>query len=227
MEYEEHDKAPTFKRKSKKSSFASNKGAHSSQSQKRDKFEKKPPKKISEKYLHNSGLAYLQRFTASSMHFKTVMTRKINKSCYHHLEQDRDECLVMLSNVTENFIKMGLLDDEAYLKGMITSFRRRGLSSRQIDGKLRQKGYDGDSIKNALIAHDQYEYKTEFQGDFYAALTFARKKKIGPYDINEKYEFDKALGIMGRAGYSFETAQKIIRMTVEELEEILDEMNKL
>ena len=205
-----YDKPPEFKRKSKKK-FSDN-----------GKCEFKPPKKISEKYLYNSGMAYLQRFTASSMHFKTVMTRKINKSCRHHVEQDREECLALLDKVTERFKEMALLDDDAYLKGMITSFRRRGLSSRQIDGKLRQKGYDGDRIKSALKIHDLDEYNTEYKGDFYAALTFARKKKIGPYDLNEKYEFDKALGVMGRAGYSFDTAQKIIKMSEEELEEELN-----
>lgn len=204
-----YDKLPTDKRKSKKK-FSDG-----------GKREIKPPKKISEKYLYNSGLAYLQKFTASSMHFKSVMKRKIDKSCRHHIEQDRDECLIMLDTVTKRFIDMMLLDDEAYLKGMITSFRKRGLSSRQIEGKLRQKGYEADRVKTALKVHDLNEYDTEYKGDFYAALTFARKKKIGPYDLNNKYEFDKALGVMGRAGYNFETAQKIIKMTHEDLEEEL------
>ncbi len=208
-----YDKPPIDKRKSKKK-FSDD-----------GKREFKPPKKISEKYLYNSGLAYLQKFTASSMHFKTVMKRKIDKSCRHHVEQDREECFAMLDTVTQKFIDMMLLDDEAYLKGMITSFRRRGLSSRQIEGKLRQKGYEGDRVKTALKIHDLDEYDTEYKGDFYAALTFARKKKIGPYDLNNKYEFDKALGVMGRAGYDFATAQKIINMTDEDLEEELNSMS--
>ncbi|MEM7618513.1 MAG: RecX family transcriptional regulator [Pseudomonadota bacterium] len=212
MNYSKQDKAPHFKSKPQKPAF---KGKNSDN--KRREF--KPPKKITEKYLHNSGLAYLQRFTASSMHFKTVMTRKIDKSCRHHVEQNRDDCLKMLNNVTEKFFELGLLDDNAYLKGMITSFRRRGLSSRQIDMKLRQKGYDGERILEALRIHDLDEYNTEYTGDFYAALTFARKKKIGPYDEIARYEFDKALSMMGRAGYNFETSKKIIEMSKEELEE--------
>jgi regulatory protein len=216
MNYEEQDKAPNFKRKSKKPGFKTKNNSKPKQNGRR---EFKPPKKISEKYLHNSGLAYLQRYTASSMHFKTVMTRKIDKSCRHHLEQDREDCLVMLNNVTAKFIEMGLLDDNGYLKGMITSFRRRGLSSRQIDAKLRQKGYESDRILDALRTHDLDEYDTEYKGDFFAALTFARKKKIGPYDLNGKYEFNKALGVMGRAGYNFEISRKIIEMNEDELEE--------
>ena len=222
MNYEQHDKAPAAKRKSKKSAFQGNDNRKGKDRKYGGKREFKPPKKITEKYLHNSGLAYLQRFTASSMHFKTVMTRKIDKSCRHHEEQDREECLQMLDKTTEKFRELGLLDDEAYLKGMITSFRRRGLSARQIDAKLRQKGYDGDRIKSAVQTHDMDEYETEYRGDFYAAMTFARKKKIGPYDFNKKYEFDKALAVMGRAGYSFDSAQKIIKMSNEELQEHLD-----
>lgn len=54
--------------------------------------EAKPPKKISERYLYNSGLAYLQRFPSSSSNFQRVMMRKINNSCRHHVEQDIDAC---------------------------------------------------------------------------------------------------------------------------------------
>lgn len=185
------------------------------------KREFKPPKKISERYLYNSGLAYLQRFPASSYHFKSVMTRKIDKSGHHHEDQNREQCLQWLDDLVVKFQDLGLLDDAAYLKGMITSLRRRGLSSMQIKMKLQQKGYAQDEISNELREHDVEEYRTEEKGDIYAALVYARKKRLGPYDLENKKPPEKALAAMARAGYSYDIAKKTIEMSEEELQEKL------
>lgn len=205
-----------------------NKGKNKSESKDENKGENKeeqprfkPPKKITAKYLHNAGLAYLQRFPASSMHFHTVMMRKINKSCRHHTEQDRGECEKLLLALIDNFKEMALLDDQGYLNGMIVSLRRRGLSSTQIHLKLRQKGYQQSEIKDALTTHDLDEYNTDHQGDFFAAITFARKKKLGAYDVLKKRDPDKSLAAMARAGYSYDISKKILDMTIDEIEEAI------
>lgn len=186
------------------------------------KREFKPPKKISERYLYNSGLAYLQRFPASSYHFKSVMMRKISKSCRHHTEQDSEQCEKWLDELIVKFKELSLLDDNAYLKGMITSYRRRGLSTLQITMKLQQKGYEGTRIKSALQDYDLEEFKTDTHGDLYAALIFARKKKLGPYDIQQRYAPEKALATMARAGYSYDIAKKTLEISDQELEEKLN-----
>lgn len=181
----------------------------------------KPPKKISERYLYNSGLAYLQRFPASSYHFKSVMMRKIDKSCRHHVEQNTEQCEKWLDELILKFQELTLLDDKAYLKGMMTSYRRRGLSSMQIKLKLSQKGYSTEDIQNELSQYDAQEYQTEYEGDLYAALIFARKKRLGPFDIENKKPFEKALASMARGGYSFEVAKKTLEISPDDLEERL------
>jgi regulatory protein len=177
----------------------------------------KPPKKISARYLHNSGLAYLQRFPASSMHFRTIMMRKINKSCRHHIEQNHEECVCLLDELIVKFRDLGFLNDEAYLHGMVRSLRKRGLSTRQITHKLTQKGYESHAIDSAIKEHDTEEFDSEYNGDFYAALLFARRKKLGPFDIFKKRDPKKSLASMARAGYSYAIAKKIIEMNESEI----------
>lgn len=193
------------------------------------KREIKPPKKITQKYLYNSGLAYLQRHIASSHHFKSVMMRKINKSCRHHTEQDMDECEALLDVVIQQFQKMMILDDAAYLKGMVTSFRRRGLSRSQITYKLGQKGFSHEAVTQELNTHDSDEYRIEDNenGDVYAALVFARKKKLGPYDPDNKKTPEKSLATMARAGYSYEIAKKTLDIAPDMLEELEDKFTRL
>src|SRR5687768_1034793 len=101
---------------------------------------KKPPKKITETYLHNAGLYYLQRFSASSESFRRVMMRKVERSCRAHPEQDRAECARMVDELVRKFLGAGLLNDGQYAEAMVSTLRRRGLSSRAIQARLAARG---------------------------------------------------------------------------------------
>ncbi len=177
---------------------------------------KRPPKKITERYLHNAGLAYLQRFAASSGHFRTVMMRKIDRSCRHHTDQDRTQCIETLESLIEKFLHAGLLDDEAYTRGMVHSLRRRGLPARLITAKLQQKNVPSGLIKSALEENGD--------SDLLAAVRFARRKKLGPYDHDNKKPYDKSLAAMGRSGFGYDIARKTLEMSPEEAENILSHM---
>lgn len=176
----------------------------------------RPPKKITESYLHNSGLYYLQRFTASTAHFKKIMTRKIDKSCQWHKDQDRDSCIKMLDNIAARFQELGLLNDEAYARGMVNSLRRRGLSGRMIRAKLAAKGLGSDETEQALCRHAE-DLGTDENVELIAALRLARRRKIGPYSREagvkkDESAYNKALGSMARAGFSFDVCKKILDM---------------
>lgn len=193
----------------------------SSQARKKPFERKKPkvPRKISERYLHNAGLAYLQRFSSSSANFKRVMLRKIDKSCRHHTEQDPEACEAMLDKTILKFQDLELLNDALYLRGMVTSLSRRGLSSLQIQQKLMQKGLPNDDISQALNLYEEEEYETSGQADLYAAIIYCRKKKFGAFDIMERKDPEKSLASMARAGYSYEIAQKVLKMPMQVIEE--------
>lgn len=91
------------------------------------KHQKKRPRKITETYLHNSGLFYLERFAASKAHFKVVMTRKVKRSCLYHVDQNYETCVEMVDALADRFEELGLINDAIYTRGCVESFRRRGL----------------------------------------------------------------------------------------------------
>lgn len=233
MIWDSKDSADGFKNKAPKQGRGkfSNTASKRRPSKPPERKEPKPPKKISERYLYNSGLAYLQRFPASSSHFKSIMMRKIYKSCQHHEDQNAEECEDLLDSLVIQFQDLKLLDDTSYLKGMIISLRKRGLSALQITMRLQQKGFEKDAIKSALKTHDDLEYETDdnddVNGDIYAALIFARKKRLGPYDPEQKRSPEKSLASMARAGYSYDIAKKTLEITPEELEEKLMTLSSL
>lgn len=186
--------------------------------------EKRPPKKITESYLHNSGLYYLERFAASKNHFKTVMLRKVKRSCMHHKDQSYEDCALIVEALADKFEELGLIDDNAYLRGMVTSLRRRGLSARAITTRLQHKGIDGAKTKLALESHDRDNCDIPDEADLLAALTYCRKKKIGPFVVKPKNDENieqKWLASIGRQGFSYDIARRVLEMSIDDAEEKL------
>jgi len=182
----------------------------------------KPPKKVSASWLHNAGLYYLQRFAASSGHFRTVMRRKINRSCAHHPEQDREECYSLLDELIAKFERAGLLDDKIYARGSVISLRRRGLSARAIGAKLQAKGLSSSQIEAAMAEHDSGEHD---DSELLAALRAARRKRIGPFETAAKQEIEqqdqKALAALARAGFSYEICRRALDLPRDDAETLL------
>lgn len=171
------------------------------------KPEKRPPKKITESYLHNSGLYYLERFAASQNHFKSVMLRKIKKSCHFHEDQDYASCVVMLEKIIEIFVRSGLLNDDLYAKGIAQNLRKRGQSKNATLQKMCVKGIDKSLAIAKLNEVDEYSEDPEFQ----AALRLTQRKRIGLFSKTEEHDLKKWLPIMARAGFSYELAIKALK----------------
>lgn len=182
----------------------------------------KPPKKISPTYLHNSGLYYLERFASSSENFRAVMMRKVKKSCMYHKEQSYEECEAMVAELVDKFRSSGLLDDQLYTRGVVTSLRRSGKSRRAIMMKLKSKGLDSDLINQTLSAHDEDIAGSDARAEFTAALTHARKKRLGPFMRPDRdIPHEKALASMARAGFNYDMCKKVLEMSTEDAEDII------
>lgn len=173
---------------------------------------KRLPKKITEDYLHNSGLFYLQKFAASKAHFTRVMSRKITTSCRAHPDQDLAHCMALLERVVNKFERAGLLNDALYSEGAVASLRRRGASARGIAQKLAHKGLSHLLIREKLDAHDARQMDGTIEdAELAAALTLARRKKIGPFaKTQDEKTQQKFFAAMARAGFSYQTARKIL-----------------
>ncbi len=183
---------------------------------------KKTPKKITEKYLHNAGLAYLQRFPASSKQFEGVMRRKIKKSCNYHKEQSMEDCLTLLAASVANFTRLGLLNDEGYLRGMVQSLTRRGLSRQAIMAKLSLKGFSNEAVLTALQTRMD-ESTANANYDLIAALRHAQRKKLGPFRTKTEFDRNKELASLARAGFGYDVAEKALGEAHEDAIKILSE----
>jgi regulatory protein len=173
---------------------------------------RKKPKKITESYLHNAGLYYLERFSSSSGNFHAVMLRKVKRSCIVHTEQNYEQCAAMVDALVEKFINAGLLDDETYTRSKVSTLRRRGKSARFIDAYLKAKGLPAEQIGQALKHYDNENTATPAETEREAAITFARKKRLGPFRDKKEYDPQKELGRMARAGFSYDTSRSVLEL---------------
>lgn len=203
------------------------------------KKQKKPrgpkvPKKITDSYLHNSGLYYLERFASSSANFKTVMMRKVWKSCAHHQDQDKDECAAMVDKLVVKFIDLGLLDDAAYTRAVVTSLRRKGTSTRAILTKMKMKGVNRDDTMRALRHYDAENIRDPEQAELVSALTTARRKRLGPFQREDKKARiedeeeaqklkEKEMAKLARAGFSYDTVRRVFEINSDEADSFLYE----
>lgn len=191
---------------------------------------KKKRKKITERYLYNAGLYYLERFPASIAHFRTVMMRKIDRSMQDHPEQDRNQAIKWLDeNVIKRFVELGYLNDRLYTRGVVTSLRRKGASRQKILMTLKQKGVerelteeiladiDADMRDEGMVA-EQGEFSAQYKAELEAALRFCRKKRMQATDYQDQ-RLDaeaqqklrhKYLGRLARQGFSYDIAVKAL-----------------
>lgn len=171
---------------------------------------KKPPPKITETYLRNAGLHYLQRYAASTASFRRVMMRKIDRSCRYHTDQDRDACVVLLDRLIHGFQEYGYLNDDQFTQIKVRNLRERGISRRMIVAKLRATGLDETSILTALEQHDQQNNDMSIDPECAAAMRFARKKRIGPFAGGRPHAPEKSMASMARAGFSYDAIRFVM-----------------
>jgi regulatory protein len=169
------------------------------------KTKRKIPKKISESYLRNSGLYYLQRHPASVSHFLSVMGRKMKRSLKAHPEQDLAPFEAFLKEkLVPEFERNGFLNDALYAKALTGSLQRKGIPKRVIEMRMSLKGVDADA--------EQLGEQTDYQ----AAIRFAKRKRLGAFATTPR-EPQKDLGALARAGFSYEIAMRIIKSSRDDL----------
>ncbi len=167
------------------------------------------PRKISQTYLENASLYYLERFASSASNFRRVMMRKVKRSCDFH-KVPIDEFIPMVDALTERYVEVGLLNDEVFARSKTASLRRKGFGKQAIIAKLQPKGLSRDVIEKALSEIDAETENPEFE----AALKYIKRKKLGIYRIkpikDPIKDKQRELGSLARAGFSYEIAKKAL-----------------
>ncbi|HUT49626.1 MAG TPA: regulatory protein RecX [Alphaproteobacteria bacterium] len=168
---------------------------------------RKVPRKATPKSLENAALYYLGRFASSAANLRRVLMRRVERSARAH-GTDRDEGAAAIDDIVARFEASGLLNDRAYAEARAGTLHRRGASARKIRAMLKQKGVAQDDIEAALSALRDAAADPEFA----AAVTLARRRRLGPFRPAPDREArrEKDLAALARAGFGYGIARQVI-----------------
>jgi regulatory protein len=182
---------------------------------------RKAPRAITPEYLDKAALFYLERYASSAENLARVLMRRVEKAARAGIS-DRDEGRRLVDALVERYRARGLLDDRTYAEGRAKSLLRQGRPRAAIARRLAAKGVGSDAIDQALGSLKEESPDP----DLSAVIAFARRRRLGPWRLKDRAEFrERDLAALGRAGFSYELARKVVSAeTVEELESTLNEL---
>ncbi len=162
--------------------------------------ERRPPPPLDAASLERLALRYVERFATTRARLTDYLVRKIRERGW---EGDRGNP----EGLAEKFAELGYIDDRAFGEARAAAMARRGLGKRRVSGVLRQAGIDEEDVE-ALAPG------IEARG-LEAALTFARKRRIGPFAtvVPDRPQREKQIAAMIRGGHDFTLARRIASMS--------------
>lgn len=165
-----------------------------------------PPPSVTPAALENAALKYLERYASSVENLRRVLMRRVDRAARAGAIE-RAEGQERVAAVVERLRARRLVNDDAYADGRARSLSRQGRSRAVIARSLAAKGVETPAIEAALGALDEAG-----ETDLHAALRFAKRRRLGPFRAAKERAArrDRDLAAMGRAGYSFEIARRVV-----------------
>lgn len=150
--------------------------------------------------LERFALRYVERYATSRARLASYLTRKLRERGWGGAGSPDPEA------VAQAMADRGYVDDRLFAESRVRSMGRRGFGARRVGEALRQAGIETED-REALAPALADDATT-------SALTFARRKRIGPYARTAPDEAlrRKQIAAMLRAGHDFALARRIVSM---------------
>lgn len=192
--------------------MADTRNTKSGESEKAAKQGPKTPRKITSDRLRNIAIYHLERFSTNAENLRRVLERRVYKAARHH-ETDMDQAKQWIGEIIDGLVRSGAIDDTKYAEGKTLSMLRRGQSIRKVRSYLTAKGVDRETTNKALAAAAD----TMGNPDLQAARTYAMRRRFGPFraDTPTQVTKQKELAALGRAGFQYDIARKIVEAETE------------
>lgn len=171
----------------------------------------KPPRRVSAQSLENSALYYLQRYDSTAENLRRVLARKVRRAAMHpESAVDLEQAETWIAEVVAKMLRLGYIDDTRTATMKARGLFAKGAPPATIRRRLGLAGAGEDAIAAAIaeIADGASESETARA----AAITLARRKRLGPYrpEADRADRRQKDMATLARAGFDFETARRII-----------------
>jgi regulatory protein len=173
--------------------------------------ERRVPPPLDNSSLERLALRYVERFATTRGRLTDYLRRKLRERGWAQDAGDPPDLMALADKLAE----LGYIDDRAVGEARASAMARRGLGQRRVTGALRQAGIAGEDAEALAPAIEDRAIAS--------ALTFARKKRIGPFatEAADRVLREKQIGAMIRGGHDFSLARRIAAMAPGENPDLL------
>jgi regulatory protein len=176
--------------------------------------------------LYQAALHYLARYAATEAGLRRVLTRQVDR--WGRGQSDPEAAAAVTAAAREaieavigQLVAAGAISDTVFAENRAKSLVRGGQSSRAVQARLIAKGVAPDLARAATVNDGEIELA--------AALVLVRKRRIGAYRAVETADAAvrmKELGLLARAGFARDIADRALNMTREEAESRIFELRR-
>ncbi len=144
-------------------------------------------------------LHYVGRYATTTGRLKTYLERKLRERGWTETAPPPD-----VDSLVENFASLGFVDNQSFATSRASSLLRRGYGPGRVNMALRQAGLPADAADSTACMEDESIWQ--------AAMTFARRKRLGPFGapLEDQKARARAMAAFIRAGHGAEIARKIL-----------------
>tara|TARA_Y100001970_G_scaffold63968_2_gene81928 strand:+ start:1341 stop:1901 length:561 start_codon:yes stop_codon:yes gene_type:complete len=167
--------------------------------------------------LKDLAYGYIEKYNPSRQQLKIYLLKKyLKKFSSTKLKKDITQ---LIDEILNNLEKNKFLNDELYSDSRARVLLRRGYSLNKINQSLRFKGIKSEFIKKSL---SKIKEKT-IEPDFVSSLRLCKKRRIGPSrpQSNRDLFYKKDMGILARAGFSYDLSKRVLDLEKKEFEKLL------
>lgn len=180
--------------------------------------------------LHDAALGYLARYAATEVSLRRVLERRVDRWRRRALAEAGDadgitgqagEARRAVREVVARLVSAGAVDDTTFAEGRARTLIRAGRSHRAVAAYLAAKGVDAD-LANAVLPDDS-------ASELAAALTLARRRRIGPFRTSgppDQAARSREMGILARAGFPHSLAREALAMALDAADELVNRLRR-
>ena len=168
---------------------------------------RRAPKPLDAARLDELALAYVARFATSRAKLEAYLLRKLRERGW------AGEGEPPVAALARRFVEAGYVDDAAFARAKSGSLLRRGYGQRRVSEALGAAGI-GEDIRAEVRAGEGERRQ--------AALTMARKRRLGPFGpaLADRAAREKQIAALLRAGHGLDSARELVNAaSVEAAEE--------
>ena len=167
--------------------------------------------------LRDLAYSYLEKYSPSKQQLKIYLMKKYLLKFSG--SSTKKEITRLINEIIDNLEKNKLLNDELYADSKSRMLLKRGYSLNKINQSLRTKGIDSDFIKKSI---DKIK-ENKIDPDFISALKLCKRRRIGAIrpDANRTLFYKKDMGVLARAGFSYELSKRILELSYEEFKKLI------